>query len=60
MGNINVKIYASENEYVWDEKKTDCRSLWPDKTDRKIDYACTKVIGDGYDHDFRVDLDMNR
>lgn len=56
----NVKIYASENEYVWDEKKTDCRSLWPDRADRKIDYVCVKVIGDGYDHDFRVDLDMNR
>lgn len=56
----NVKIWQSGNEYVWDASRSSHRSLWPDKTVTVVDYACTKVIGDGYDSDFRVDLDMNR
>ncbi|MBQ6183879.1 MAG: hypothetical protein IJK33_08345 [Clostridia bacterium] len=58
----NVKIYAGENEYVWDDSRTKNRSLWPDINIPEIDYACTKVIADeeNYDFSFRVDLDMNR
>ena len=56
----NVKIGASGKEYEWDETRSSHRSLWPDKTVSVVDYACTKVIGEAYDHDFRVDLDMNR
>ena len=58
----NVKIYKGENEYVWDETHTNNRSLWPDNSYTEFDYACTKVItlGDTYDYEFRVDLDMNR
>lgn len=58
----NVKIYKNGTEYTWDETHTKNRSLWPDSSYTKIDYACTKVItlGDTYDYEFRVDLDMNR
>ena len=58
----NVKIYAGENEYVWDSTHTNNRSLWPDMNMPQIDYACTKVIAntEDYEFSFRVDLDMNR
>ena len=63
--NVNVEnVVIRKNGKVldWDAGVTDHRAMWPDCSNKEIDYACTYLVCDEDDYDvcFRVDLDMNR
>lgn len=56
----NAKIYKRGEEYDWTMEHTKYRTLWPSKTNTKIDYPVVKIWIKKQDNSFVIDIDMNR
>lgn len=56
----NAKLYSTDGEYTWTEKRTNDRYMWPSVQCGKIDYPCTRIHEQEMDCELVLDLDLNR
>jgi len=55
----DAKLYSPVGEYIWSEKRTNDRFMWPSTQFGKINYACTRIREQIMNYALILDLDMN-
>lgn len=55
----DAKLSSTNGEYIWTEKRTNDRFMWPNTKCDRINYACTKIQKQVMDCELTLDLNLN-